>query len=107
MLNVSSKPLLRVGVGKLPETYGMKNIENKCLSMGYQMLHTARWRTSSNGTKTYPTIHISLLLSSTGDYLNQNANTAMRNAFIVINHKALLSEMTLKIWHGNGAFIVV
>ena len=32
---------------------------------------------------------------------------AMRNALVVINHKAMLSEMTLKIWQGNGAFIVV
>ena len=100
LLNVSSKPLLRVDTGNLSETCGMSNAENKCLSVGYQLTHTVRWRTSSNGTKAYPTIHTSLLLSSTGDYL-------MRNALVVINHKAMLSEMTLKIWQGNGAFIVV
>ena len=100
LLNVSSKPLLRVDTGNLSETCGMSNAENKCLSVGYQLTHTVRWRTSSNGTKAYPTIHTSLLLSSTGDYLNYNA-------LAVINHKAMLSEMTLKIWQGNGAFIVV
>ena len=58
MLNVSSKPLLRVDTGNLSETCGMSNAENKCLSVGYQLTHTVRWRTSSNGTKAYPTIHI-------------------------------------------------
>lgn len=107
LLNVSSKPLLRVDTGNLSETCGMSNAENKCLSVGYQLTHTVRWRTSSNGTKAYPTIHTSLLLSSTGDYLTRMPTMAMRNALIVINHKAMLSEMTLKIWQGNGAFIVV
>lgn len=73
LMNVSSKPLLRVDTGNLSETCGMSNAENKCLSVGYQLTHTVRWRTSSNGTKAYPTIHTSPLLSSTGDYLNQNA----------------------------------
>lgn len=73
LLNVSSKPLLRVDTGNLSETCGMSNAENKCLSVGYQLTHTVRWRTSSNGTKAYPTIHTYLLLSLTGDCLNQNA----------------------------------
>ena len=47
LLNVSSKPLLRVDTGNLSETCGMSNAENKCLSVGYQLTHTVRWRTSS------------------------------------------------------------
>ena len=73
LLNVSSKPLLCVDTGNLSETCGMSNTENIFLSVGYQLTHKVRWRTSSNETKAYPTIHISLLLSLTGDYLNQNA----------------------------------
>lgn len=53
LLNVSSKPLLRVDTGNLSETCGMSNAENKCLSVGYQLIHTVRWRTSSNGTKEF------------------------------------------------------
>ena len=71
-MNLSAE--VRVDTGNLSETCGMSNAENKCLSVGYQLTHTVRWRTSSNGTKAYPTIHTSLLLSSTGDYLNQNAH---------------------------------
>ena len=74
LLNVSSKPLLRVDTGNLSETCGMSNAENKCLSVGYQLTHTVRWRTSSNGTKAYPTIHTYLLLPLTGDCLNQSAH---------------------------------
>lgn len=38
LLNVSSKPLLRVDTGNLSETCGMSNAENKCLSVGYQLM---------------------------------------------------------------------
>ena len=51
LLNVSSKPLLRVDTGNLSETCGMSNAENKCLSVGYQLTHTVRWRTSSTERK--------------------------------------------------------
>ena len=51
----------------------ISNAGNRCLPAGYQLSRTARRRTGVNGTKAYPTIHTYLLLSLTGDCLNQNA----------------------------------
>jgi len=72
LLNVSSKPLFSVGIGNLPETYGEVLSKRVALWIGYQSASRQAGEPVWTERKHIPTIHICLLLSQTGDYLNQN-----------------------------------
>jgi len=90
--------------------------EYHCISMscnGLSTIHKTSQRTGNNETKAYPTIHICLLVTLTGDCLSWNAEmNFVRHSYAkcrkVINPKpARAREMTLKIQYGNGVPIVV
>ncbi|MDD4509963.1 MAG: hypothetical protein PHY23_03500 [Oscillospiraceae bacterium] len=60
------------------------------------------------GRKRYPTIIYAIITLLNGDCLTRNAEqSAMCNALVVINFKALPRKMTLNIRYGNGAAVVV
>lgn len=84
LLNASSELLFGVDVGNLPETYGADSIKEGYPFIRYQGLERRPFQSVINNDaqqagepvlkerKHTPTIHICLLLSQTGDCLNQN-----------------------------------
>ncbi len=84
LLNVSSELLFSVDVGNLPETYGADSIKEGFPFIRYQRLERGAFQLVIKNDaqragepvlkerKHTPTIHICLLLSQTGDCLNQN-----------------------------------
>ena len=72
LLNASSKPLFSAGVGNLPETYGENAVKEGCPLTGYRFFSRQAGEPVLTERKHTPTIHISLLLSQTGDCLNQS-----------------------------------
>lgn len=98
LLNASSKPLFSVGVGNLPETYGENAVKEGCPLTGYRSFSRQAGEPDLTERKHTPTIHIGLLLSQTGDCLNQSVRKKLCVMRVcVINPKAEPREMTLKI----------
>ena len=58
----------------LVSTSDMNNITSRIRVMGYRKIHVTDQRTGNNETKAYPTIHICLLVTLTGDCLSLNAH---------------------------------
>ena len=82
MLKASFKSPFRLGRGKcmhrnqpLGSTSEINNTTTARGVVGYSQVYLTGWRTSSNETNTYPTIHTCRLIALTGDILKENAIT--------------------------------